>query len=322
MKRRQFLASAAALAGSCSAVGAQLAPMLERLRVARVGHADVEALRRAAGLLSAQTQAIGGGTLRQLAVDAHRGVRRLIDEADYSNDVGTELVTAAGEFAACAGWTAYDVGDQRAARALFTDAALLAGQNGDTALLLRALNALTLQSAHLADGGRRRGPAREAWRCAERMADLARSERSPRLHALIAGHQVVANALVRDTAGFTIAVGRAWRETDRLSRSLDSPPWLGFIGPDAVATYVARGHRYLGEAGRAVAIFGEYVRESEASPWNRENYRAQLAATLADAGDTVRAAELGSAVLRDLDRAAISSPRTVALLEPVCGTGS
>lgn len=37
---------------------------------------------------------------------------------------------------------------------------------------------------------------------------------------------------------------------------------------------------------------------------------------------TARAAELGSAVLRDLDRAAISSPRTVALLEPVCGTGS
>ena len=323
MKRRQFLASAAALAGSCSAVGAQqLAPMLERLTVARVGDADVEALRRAAGLLSAQTQAVGGGTLRRLAVDAYRGVRRLLDEADYSNDVGTELVTTAGEFAACAGWTAYDVGDQRAARALFTDAALLAGQNGDTPLLLRALNALTLQSAHLADGGRRRGPAREAWRCAERMADLARSERSPRLHALIAGHQVVASALVRDTTAFTTAVGRAWRETDRLSRSADSPPWLGFIGPDAVATYVARGHRYLGEAGRAVAIFGEYVGEADASPWNRENYRAQLAVTLADAGDTARAAELGSAVLGDLDRAAISSPRTVALLEPVCGTGS
>jgi hypothetical protein len=300
----------------------QFAALLDRLGAIRIGHADVDVLRRFAGLLAAQTQIIGGGTLRRMAFDAYNGVRRLLDDADYTHDVGAQLVKAASEFAVCAGWTAYDVGDQRVARRLFTDALLLAGQDNDTALSLRALNALTLQAAHLADGGRRRGPSREAWRCAERMADHARSERSTRLHALIAGHQVVATALVGDDEGFHLAVGRAWRETDRLSPPGESADWLRFAGPDAVATYVARGHRYRSEPDHGVDIFREYVREADASPWNRANYRAQLAATLADSGDSARAAELGREVLDDLDRAAISSPRTVALLEPVCRPAS
>jgi hypothetical protein len=305
-KRRHFLADAATVAGDSPSSDEQVALLLDRLGATRVGGADVEALRRSAGLLAAQTQFVGGGTLRRVAFEVYRRVRRLLDEADYTQDVGAELVRAASEFAVCAGWTAYDVGDQRVARTLFTDAVLLAGQNDDRALVLRALNALTLQAAHLADGGRRRGPSREAWRYAERMADYARSERSPRLHALIAGHQVVASALVGDDTGFRTAVGRAWRETDRLTSAAEYQDWLRFVGPGAVATYVARGHRY------------RYVREAEASPWNRVNYRAQLAATLADSGDTVRAAELGREVLHDLDSASISSPRTVALLAPVC----
>jgi hypothetical protein len=297
----------------------QVASLLDRLGTTRVGRADVHELRRFAGLLAAQTQIIGGGTLRRAAYGAYSGVRTLLDEADYTQDVGAQLVRAAGEFAVCAGWTAYDVGDQRIARTLFTDGLLLAGQDNDTALSLRALNALTLQAAHLADGGRRRGPSREAWRYAQRMADHARSERSTQLHALIAGHQVVATALVGHDPGFHAAVARAWRETDRLDpQGEPAADWLRFVGPDAVATYVARGHRYRAEPEQGVDVFREYVREAEASPWNRANYRAQLAATLAESGDTARAAELGREVLDDLDRAAISSPRTEALLEPVC----
>jgi transcriptional regulator with XRE-family HTH domain len=318
VNRRQFLGVVGATVSGSAALGAI---GTGRMGVMRVGATDVAMFRRSAQMLAAQTQMIGGGSLCATAINAYRQVKRLVDEADYGESVGRALLVVAGEFAVGAGWTSYDVGDQRLARHLFVEAVLLAGQAGSNALTLRALNALTLQAAHLANGpldGRcPKGPPREAVRFADRMADLCRTERSFRLQALAAGHQTVARALVGDEDGFRQAVQRAWRATDRLDDSETDPDWLNFVSPEAVATYVARGHRYRREPETAVEILRTFVSDDGASPWNRANHRAQLAVTLAEAGDADAAVAVGRSVLRVLDNAAISSPRTVTLLEPV-----
>ena len=320
VNRRQFLGAVSALGmigGATLPTG--LDPDAAPGR--RIGAAEVATLRQSAQLLAGQTQLIGGGSLRTSAVSAYRHVRRLLDEADYNEPTGRDLLVVAADFAVCAGWTFYDVGGQRMARHLFIDGLMLAGQADDDALTLRALNALTLQSAHLTTdptaGRVRPGQARETVRFADRMATIAQFFPSARLQALVAGHQTVARALVGDTDGFTRAVHRARHAADRIDAAADDPEWLRFVDPIAVTTFIARGYRYRRQQATAVDIFSGLADDTAASPWNRANYRAQLAATLAEAGDTDAALTVGRSALHVLHDAAINSPRTIALLEPV-----
>jgi len=271
-------------------------------------------LRACADRLYAHDQSGGGASVRGQALELWRHARSLLDDADYADQTGLELASAAGDLAVRAGWACYDSGEQDHARMLYYDALQLAGHSGDELVAIHATVSLSLQLADLARANGRPGLARQAIWAAEHAAGQARRLSSPRLHALIAAREAVARAASGDGGGFHVAILRAWREMDREIRE-DDPAWLGFVRPAEIAVQEAKGRIFLGEQG-ADAMYGDSLRDAELSLRNRANYQAQLAAVLAGDGDVAQAVSEASAVLAVLD-GVVSSPRTLTQLRPV-----
>lgn len=307
INRRQF---GTGLSGLAAAAG------LGQIRVpAKVDSVHVRYLHASVDKLYTKDQNIGGGALTRDALRLYRRAHRMLDEADYSEATGRQLMSAAGELAVCVGWLAYDVGNQRLARLLYSQARLLADQSGDDGLAIRAMEKMSLQSAHVAQRNGRSGSAREAVRLSERATELARRDPSPRLHALLASREAIAHATAQDRQGFSVAIARAWRGIDR-DLPNDGPAWLRFVNRSEIAVQEARGRLFLGDPAGAVALHRRSM-EAILSDRNDANYRAHLAAALAASGDVNGAVEEGAIVLAALDNGRIMSPRTLVTLQPV-----
>ncbi len=308
MDRRRFLrnagtAVAAAVALPGTSYGGRTIPT-------KIDPADIRAIRAAVDSLYLRDQAIGGATLAQAALTHYYDARRMLDEADYREDVGRELMAIAGELAVCVGWLSYDAGNQRQARDLYAEAFLLADQAGDPRLTIQAVEKMALQAVYIADRGQHRGAAREAARLSGRLTDLARFQSSPRLHALIGGRQAIAHAVTGDTQEFKAAITRSWRDIDRAGSAGEEETWLQFVTPGEITVHEAKGYRYLGQPAAAVRLYRNSLEDSDLSPRNRANYRAQLAATLATVGDERGAIEQGIEVLKAV-QGTVASPRTL-----------
>jgi hypothetical protein len=264
-----------------------------------------------------QDQRVGGAPLADAALAQYYDARQMLDQADYTEHVGRDLMSIAGELAVCVGWLTYDAGDQRKARELYAEAFLLADQGGDTRLVIQAVEKMTLQAAYIAHRGRHRGAAREAVRLGGRGLDLARTEPSSRLHALLGGRQALAAAAIGDAPEFRASITRAWREMDRAEPAESAETWLRFVNPGEITVHEAKGYRYLGQPEKAADLYRRSLDDhGTLSPRNRANYRAQLAAALAESGDTTAAEQEGLAVLVDLE-CDVASPRTLAELASV-----
>jgi hypothetical protein len=196
-----------------------------------------------------------------------------------------------------------------------SEARLLADQSGDDELAIRAMEKMSLQSAHLAQQKGLSGSAREALRLSERTTELARRDPSPRLHALLASREAIAHAVAHDDQGFRVAIARTWREVDR-GLPDDGPAWLRFVNSSEIVVQEARGRLFLGDPDRAVALYRRSL-DAALSDRNHANYRAHLATALAASGDVSGALEEGMAVLAALDNGGIMSPRTLTTLQPV-----
>lgn len=307
MNRRQFSGGLVGLAATAG---------LSQVQVpAKVDSAHVRYLHSTVEKLYTKDQSVGGGALARDGLRSYHRARRMLDEADYSEATGRQLMSAAGELAVCVGWLAYDANDQNLSRELYAEARLLADQSGDDGLAIRAMEKMSLQSAYLASKGDTPGSAREAVRLSERAAELARHDPSPQLHALLASREAVAHAAVGDSQGFTVAIARAWREVDR-GFADGGPVWLRFVNSSEIATAEARGRLQLGESDAAAALYRTSL-DTTLSPRNGAIYRAGLAAALAASGDVAGAMAEGMVVLSTLDTGGIMSPRTFARLQPV-----
>ncbi len=315
MNRRRFLQSAgaavaAAVAKPEASYGGRTIP------VAKVDPGDIREIRAAVDRLYVQDQALGGATLAQAALEQYYDARHMLDEGDYGEDVGRELMTIAGELAVCVGWLSYDAGNQGQARELYSEAFLLADQAANSRLAFQAIEKMALQSVYIADRGQHRGTAREAIRLSTRLNDLARLEPSPRLHALVGGRQAIAHAVTGDEQSFRSAIVRSWREIERADSVDVDETWLQFVGPSEITVHEAKGYRYLGNPALAAQLYRASLEDKALSPRNRVNYQAQLAATLATLGDTRGAIDEGVDVLRVLQDT-VASPRTVTELAPI-----
>jgi len=271
-------------------------------------------LRACADRLYAHDQSGGGASVRSQALELWRHARSVLDEADYADQTGLELASAAGDLAVRAGWACYDSDEQDHARMLYHDGLQLAGHSGDELVAIHATVSLSLQLADLARANGRPGLARQAIWAAEHAAEQARRLSSARLHALIAAREAVARAASGDGGGFHVAITRAWREMDRETRE-DDPAWLGFVRPAEIAVQEAKGRAFLGEQG-ADALYRDSLLDAGLSPRNRASYQAQLAAVLARNGDVAQAVSEADAVLAVLG-GAVFSPRTLRQLQPV-----
>lgn len=281
----------------------------------RVDLAHVRFLQAGADRLRQRDQQIGGATLVRDGLRQYHRSRRMLEESDFAEPVGRALVSASGQLAYRVGWLAYDAGDQRLARDLYSQALLLSQESDDTALSIMALQGMTLQSVFLARRDERPGIARQAIRTAVRASELARHERTPRLHALLAAREAIAYAAVGDESGYRAAISRAYRELDA-GVSAEDPTWLQFVIPAELRVAEAKGRTYLGDPAAAVRLYEESLAETDLSPRNRLNYRAQRAAALALSGEHDAAVSEGMAILPELEKQ-VASPRTLSELRPV-----
>jgi hypothetical protein len=240
----------------------------------------------------------------------------MLDESAYTEATARELMSAAGEIAVCVGWLCYDADDQRIARTLYSEAHLLASQAGDSQLAIKAIEKMTLQLTEEARESQQPGYARQAVTLSERAADLARSEPCPQLHALLAAREAVAQSAVGDSAGFKLAISRAWREMDREPAD-ELPGWLKFVNRSEIATHEARGRWNLGDPRAAADLLHRMSHQVEHSPRNEAAQRSVLATALAASGDFASAFAEGAAVLPAFDAGKIRSMRTIKRLRSV-----
>jgi transcriptional regulator with XRE-family HTH domain len=313
LTRRQFtgVLGGAALAGVVGDVE------LGTIQVpAKVDKAHVRYLRATVDQLLERDQMVGGAALVRGALRQLTRAQRMLAESDYGERTGQELMTAAGELAVCVGWLAYDAEDHDLARRLYTEAMTLADEADDGTLAIQVREKMALQAVQLARQGSP-GIARQALRLTGRAAEVARRDPEPRVHALLAAREAIANAILGDYRGYRQAITRAWREVDR-GPGQDDPVWLRFVNSAEIGVAEAKGQMYLGAPHMAVRLYQESLTDDSLSPRNRLNYRAQLAAAFAANGDNAAAISEGMAVLPALETN-VTSTRTLRELQPVRG---
>lgn len=239
----------------------------------------------------------------------------MLDESDYSETLGRQLMSAAGDLGICVGWLCYDADDQYAARSLYSEANFLAIQGGDNRLAIASMEVMTLQLVRQARERKQPGYAHQAVRLIERATELARHEPSPHLHALLAAREATAQSTAGNSAGFHRAISYAWREMDKADPA-ERPRGLEFVNRAEIANHEALGRWDLGDPSAAVQGLRTSL-DTSLSPRNESQYRAILATALADAGDFAGAFAEGMNVLNALQDGKIQSPRTMKRLRRV-----
>jgi transcriptional regulator with XRE-family HTH domain len=265
--------------------------------------------------LGSREQMVGGGALLRQALRQWRRARRMLDESDYPETVGHDLLRATGNLAVCAGWLAFDGGNVTLARRMYSEALFLAGSADDPILSAHVLEKSSMLSSYTARLGGTIGPAREGLRLADQAADVARHDAMPRLRALVALRRANAASLLGDEPAFRSAIARSRRELDR-GPSEGDPKWVQFVDEAEIVGHEARGRMNLGAPGAAAVLHQASLDEPGLSPRNRACARAQLAAALAATGDVTGAVCEGTAVLPALEDG-LTSARALNYLHPV-----
>jgi hypothetical protein len=174
VRRREF---------GTAALGA-LAGVIVPGRPAALSPGHAAALRRTAAGLWARDRQVGGSALLSEAKGCYSTARGWLNAGTYTAAVGAGLLAVTAELAACAGFIAFDAGEQASARSLLTESLILSGSNSVLASHACALLAMQCSSVSASTG--RVGLAREALRFLDQAAQVARHEPSAKLHAVIA----------------------------------------------------------------------------------------------------------------------------------------
>jgi hypothetical protein len=251
---------------------------------ARVDAGHVRSLQAAVEQLSIQDQSRGGGATLRPALYQFARARRMVNESDYTEAVGRQLLTVASALGNEAGWAAFDHGDQPLAQFLYNEAQLLAASSDSIELQTLQWVTMSMQHTYLADVRDDPGLARAGLRLARIAADVARHEPSPRLHALIALREAAAHAQLGDAGAFRASITQARRELDRGPHPAD-PPWCGFVIEPEITGHEARGLLHLDRPGRSIKLYESMLDDDRLSPRNRIGWEASFAGALLDAGD-------------------------------------
>jgi transcriptional regulator with XRE-family HTH domain len=262
--------------------------------IGRVGTDDARQLQTAAVRLYSLDYRHGGHGLWQAAATRAANGLALLEHGSYTNSVERDLVGATGRMQMCAGWLAFDAGEQGVARSCYTDALALARQGGDAEVETHALANLAFQSNVL------RRP-REALRLATAAERAAAAPGTPaRLAAIPQLRKAIAAAMVRDRRETDQAVGVAREVLDR-DADRDAEEWCAFLTPAELDGIEGTCAIELGRAStaivlleRAVAAYGKrYAR-------NRALFRVRLARAHLESSAPDGAAEAAGGALDDL----------------------
>ncbi len=298
------------------AAGAAAALAFPEIAVpSRVSASHVRYLRTCVDGLCSRDQTVGGAALLRQSLRQWHRARRMLDESDYSEPIGRDLLGVTANLAARAGWLAFDGANVPLARRMYSEALLLAGSGNDPILTAHVLDLSSMLSSYQARADGTRGLAREGLRLADQAADVARHEPVPRLQALIALRRANAASLLGDKHAFRSAITRARQEVDRGAGAGD-PEWIRFVDEAEIVGHEARGYMNMGAPDTAVVLHRASLDEPSLSPRNRACARAQLAAALVANGDVSCAISESAAVLPMLS-GGVTSIRTLNYLRPV-----
>ncbi|MGH3764328.1 MAG: helix-turn-helix transcriptional regulator [Pseudonocardiaceae bacterium] len=304
--RRQFTGMTAGLVASAAIPSVQVP--------ARIDPAHVRYLQATVEQLRSRDQILGGGAILRQALHQFTRAHRMVDESDYPETVGRQLLTVASALGNEAGWAAFDHGDHRLARRLYGEAQLLAASSGDIELQTLLWSNMSMQNTYLARTATRPALAREGLRLAQLAENTAKHQPSPRLHALIALRQAAAYGQLGDVAGFRAAITQARRELDRGPHPAD-PPWCGFVIEAEITGHEASGLMRLGFPDRSIGLYGSVIDDERLTPRNRACWEAALAGAVLDAGDRTQALTLGRSIIPALTAGSMSSARPFARLQ-------
>ncbi|MFI6517566.1 helix-turn-helix transcriptional regulator [Spirillospora sp. NPDC050679] len=305
--RRTFNASALALAASA------LAPVAPP---ERVGAGHLHLLERSLEQLYVQDWTIGGGSVLRNAMRLFAQTRTMIDESDYSEQIGRGLLAAGANFGICAGFVAFDSGDLSLARRLVQEARTLADSAGDPLLSAHVLVTMALQSTALARQSGKQGPARESLRLLDQAERAVGREPAPRLYALIQMRRAPAAALVGDTALARQSILTARRELESARDDGMDPAWFAFVTPAEIDGHEARSLADQGRPGAAAVLYGRVLEDPDLPQRNRTFYQAVEAQMRLRDGDVDAALEVGGDALRALE-GPVRSMRSLEALRPI-----
>lgn len=306
--RRGFTGMAAGLLASATIPHIQ-AP-------ARVDAADVRYLQATVEQLRTQDQSRGGGATIRSALHQFARARRMVNESDYTETVGRQLLAVASGLGIRAGWAAFDRGDQQLARFLYNEAHVLAASSGSTELQAHVWVNMSMQNTYLAGMQGNPGFARAGLRLARLAANVARYEPSPQMHALIALREAAAYAELGDAGAFRTAITHARKELDRGPQPAD-PPWCAFVIEPEITGHEAHGQLRLGCADRSIKLYASMLDDDRLTPRNRACWEASFAGTLLDVGDRAQALARAHVIVPALTAGQLTSARPLARLRDV-----
>lgn len=258
--------------------------------------------------------AVGGANLIRDSIQLFGRAKSILDESDYSDRIGRDLLRAAADLANCTSFLAFDAGELALARRFSQEAAMLADSGEDPVLRAHIYATMAMQSTALARISGQRGPAREAMRALRVAAQAAKHQPSPKLHALIAMRSAPVSALLGDPAAARTSIVEAHRELDRGDHPEDRHA-LGFVDRSEVRGHEARVAALLGDKATAAGILQRVLEDKSLAPRNRVYYQATLAEIWLADGHVTSALDAGQQALGDLNL--VGSVRTLKTLQPL-----
>ncbi|MER7830186.1 transcriptional regulator [Streptomyces sp. NPDC095602] len=250
-------------------------PQVARTAGARVGLADVRAVRAMTEALVELDHKFGSGHVRPVVVHYLNSVVSGMLAGSYRDTVGRQLFGAVARLTELAGYMAVDTGQPGLAQRYYIQALRLAQAAGDRAY---GGYVLAASMSHLAA---QLGNPREIAQLARAAQEGARGHVTPRAEAMFLAAEARGHALLGDARTCEEVAGRAVAALDRADpESGDDPSWIAHFDHAYLADELAHCHRDLGRADAAARAAAEAL---EGHPATRARRRAIGLALLAAA---------------------------------------
>ena len=265
---------------------------------ARVGTADVEAVRAMTEALSELDHRYGSGHIRPVVVHYLNSVVSGLLAGSYRESVGRQLFAAVARLTELAGYMAVDTGQHGLAQRYYIQSLRLAQAADDRAY---GGYVLAASMSHLAAS---LGNPREIAQLARAAQEGARGRVTPRAEAMFHAAEARGHALMGDARAGQASVTRALGAMDRADAAEgagDDPPWIAHFDRAYLADELAHCHRDLGQAEAAAAAAEEAV---QGHPEGRARRRAIGLFLLAEA----------QVLQRDIERACHTGTRAMEVL--------
>ncbi|MER0246519.1 transcriptional regulator [Streptomyces sp. HSW2009] len=243
-------------------------PQVARSAGARVGQADVAAVRAPTEALVELDHQYGSGHVRPVVVHYLNSVVSGLLGGSYRETVGRDLFAAVARLTELAGYMAVDTGQPGLAQRYYIQALRLAQAAGDRGY---GGYVLAASMSHLAAT---LGNPREIAQLARAAQEGARGQITPRARAMFHAAEARGHALLGDARACQAAAGQAsaaLEAADAAPESGDDPQWIRHFDRAYLADELAHCHRDLGQGETA----GQHARDAvEHHPESRARRRA------------------------------------------------